>query len=523
MSVTSTRRSFTPIWSMRFLKRSWVIGLGSLRFSIPAAIAFASSTPIQIGRVFRFSLSRNMTMVDWVTGSIVIPITCISLTMQFSFLAREGMMPGRPDRDATQCPFPVPGGRKVDGLVARSPAAQARGVLHAFPLDQHLHHFPDARGQAFPGVEFLQGLEAIETLSRFRRGYGSRHAGSAGPRSRGEPEKEGGIVPDFLHDRQRLPEIFLRLAREPDDEIRRECDPGPRFSYLFDPPEIFLSRVPAPQGGQDPVRPRLDRQMDMRAKEIDLGKKADRLPVQVPRMRGKEPYSPDSPDSGYPPEEFGERDLPLFFPVGVHVLPQEDHVAYAPVRQFVDLRKDLPGGPADLASADIRDDAIGAVVVASLHDGHHGARRSVRKIREHVPVAGVAGEVGGNLGVSTFREAKESGQPGDAVRAEHDVDVRRPLPHFRPLLLGEAPPHGDESSLTALLPSPKMAQGAVDLLVRLLPDAAGVQKHEIGIGQGFRGAVISLPEERHHPGRVHLVHLAAECLDVYAPDHSFSL
>src|SRR3989337_3036823 len=77
------------------------------------------------------------------------------------------------------------------------------------------------------------------------------------------------------------------------------------------------------------------------------------------------------------------------------------------------------------------------------------------------------------------------------------------------------------SRLPGLLRSPKMAQGAVDLLVRLLPDAAGVQKHEIGIGQGFRRAVIFLPEERHHPGRVHLVHLAAECLDVYAPDHDF--
>src|SRR3989304_2641230 len=200
MTMTPSRRSYPPIWSMRFLKRSWVIGLGSLRFSSPAAIAFASSTPIQIGRVFRFSLSRNMTMGDWVTGSIVIPITCISLTMQSSFLARERMMPGRPDRDAAQCPFPVPGGRKVDGLVARSPAAQ----------------------------------------------------GGRGPRALGEPEKEGRIVPDFLHDRQRLPEIFFRLAREPDDEIRRECDPGPCLSYLFDPAEIFLSRVSAPHGGQDP-------------------------------------------------------------------------------------------------------------------------------------------------------------------------------------------------------------------------------------------------------------------------------
>src|SRR4030067_402283 len=213
MSVTSTRRSFTPIWSMRFLKRSWVIGLGSLRFSSPAAIAFASSTPIQIGRVFRFSLSRNMTMGDWVTGSVVIPITCISLTMQSSFLARERMMPGRPDRDAAQCPFPVPGGRKVDGLVARSPAAQARGFLHALPLDQHLHLFPDPRGQAFPGMEFLQGLEAIEPLSRLLRGDGSRHAGSAGPRSRGEPEKERKIVTDLLHERPQLPEIFFRLPR----------------------------------------------------------------------------------------------------------------------------------------------------------------------------------------------------------------------------------------------------------------------------------------------------------------------
>src|SRR3970282_304801 len=64
---------------------------------------------------------------------------------------------------------------------------------------------------------------------------------------------------------------------------------------------------------------------------------------RVPRVRSEEPDSPDSPDPGYPPKQFGERDLPFLFSVGVHVLSQKDHLADAPLRQFPDLTNDFRG------------------------------------------------------------------------------------------------------------------------------------------------------------------------------------
>src|SRR3990172_3936054 len=374
MSVTSTRRSFTPIWSRRFLNRSWVIGLGSCRRSSPAAIEFASRTPIQIGRVFRFSLSRRMTMGDWVTGSIVMPITCISLTMWSSFLAGERMVSGGPDFDAAQSRMPARYRGKVYGLVARGASAQTRGILRAFSLDQHFHRLPDACGQAVPGVPVLEGLEAMEPLACLLRGHAAGHICGTGPPPRGKPEGEGGIVPDFFHDRQRILEVFFRLPRESYDEIRGERDSGHCHPKVADLAEVFLPRVSAPHGGQDALGPRLDRQVDMGAKGIDLGEEADRLPVQVPRVRSEETDSPDSPDPGYPPKQFGERDLPFLFPVGVHVLPQKDNPPH-----------DVGGGPADPAAPHMGEDAIGPEFAASLHAGPRGACRPARKIGKNLP------------------------------------------------------------------------------------------------------------------------------------------
>ena len=76
----------------------------------------------------------------------------------------------------------------------------------------------------------------------------------------------------------------------------------------------------------------------------------------------------------------------------------------------------------------------------------------------------VFGQIGGYRSALSLRKANEIGQAGDAVRAEHDIDVRGPFPQGSPLLLGEAPSYRDEAPFPVALPSPKRAEGAVDLL-----------------------------------------------------------
>ena len=46
--------------------------------------------------------------------------------------------------------------------------------------------------------------------------------GGLGAPPRREDEGEGGVVADLVHDLQRLAEVVLGLAREPDDDVGRD-------------------------------------------------------------------------------------------------------------------------------------------------------------------------------------------------------------------------------------------------------------------------------------------------------------
>ena len=113
--------------------------------------------------------------------------------------------------------------------------------------------------------------------------------------------------------------------------------------------------------------------------------------------------------------------------------------------------------------------------------------------------------------------AQEGRGPGQIVGPEHHVDVRCPLADLLPVHLGQAPAHRDLHAGSALAQCLEVAQVPVELVVRILTDAAGVEDHHIGrleIGGGHQSVG---DQGTRQPFRVVLVHLAPEGSDVEGP------
>jgi hypothetical protein len=105
---------------------------------------------------------------------------------------------------------------------------------------------------------------------------------------------------------------------------------------------------------------------------------------------------------------------------------------------------------------------------------------------------------------------QQLGGPVHVVGAEHHVDPGRLVTNEVAVLLGEAAGHHDLHVRPAVLDPLEVAEVAVELVVGVLPDAAGVEHHHIGLGiAGSRNQAVGLEETGDALGVV-LVHLAPE-------------
>ena len=100
-------------------------------------------------------------------------------------------------------------------------------------------------------------------------------------------------------------------------------------------------------------------------------------------------------------------------------------------------------------------------------------------------------------GPSVRASCSSSGGPVHVVGAEHHVHVRRPLPHQVAVLLGEAAGHHDLEARALRLERLQVAEGAVQLVVGVLPDAAGVEDDDVRVlGTLGLGQPVGLEEAR---------------------------
>ena len=215
-----------------------------------------------------------------------------------------------------------------------------------------------------------------------------------------------------------------------------------------------------------------------------LGHGLDRLGSEVFRVGAGEAHPSDAVDGPDGPQQLGEqrppaRDVPA---IGVDVLAEERDLHDAVRRQAPDLSHQFVEGPADLPATDGGDDAEGALVVAADLDRHprrvgqvadgQGGREVVVLTRRLFP--DLDDRPGGG------RLAQQGGGPPDVVGPEHDVHLGRPLADEVPVLLGQAAGDGDLEIGAAVLQRLEVAEVAVQPVVGVLSDAAGVQEDDVG-------------------------------------------
>ena len=166
---------------------------------------------------------------------------------------------------------------------------------------------------------------------------------------------------------------------------------------------------------------------------------------------------------------------------------------------------------APLPAARGRHHAVGAGLVAALHDGDVG------------PVGVVALRVGRIEGLAGFQAqprdpavaalqfGDEFRQAAVARRTTHQADVRRALEDPQSLLLGHAAQHAEHPAVGRSL---KLLQTAVDLLLGFVADAAGVVQHQVGVVRAGGFGIAHGDERAGDSLGVVDIHLAAERLDV---------
>ena len=107
----------------------------------------------------------------------------------------------------------------------------------------------------------------------------------------------------------------------------------------------------------------------------------------------------------------------------------------------------------------------------------------------------------------------------DRPGAERDVDSRVELEDPLALRLRVAAPDGDHTVGILALARGRLAEVRGELRVRLLPDRAGVEDDDVGLGGGGRLPEAELLEHALDALRVVRIHLAAERGDEIAPRH----
>ena len=342
------------------------------------------------------------------------------------------------------------------------------------------------------------------------------HGRRLSPASRREDERERAVVADFLDDLERLLEVPIGLAREADDDVRRQGEVGDPSPHLVREPEVALPAVRPLHRLQDARRARLERQVCVLADRIALGHGGDQLAPKVLGVRAREADALDSRNGIAGPQQLGE----VRFDVGrqvsaprVDVLPQESELANALLGELGHLRQDLSGPSADLLPAHLRDDAVRAHRVAAHRDLHP---------RLEAPLA-VRGEAGGERPLLADAEARARclsprAQPlaevRDRARSEGDVDEGVEVEQALALRLRVAAADGDHLLAVALLEGACLGDARSEAQIGLLADGARVEDDDVGLVLRRRLAQSELLEHALDALGVVGVHLAAERGDV---------
>ena len=253
--------------------------------------------------------------------------------------------------------------------------------------------------------------------------------------------------------------------------------------------QVLVPRVPPVHPGKHCIAARLGGKVDVAAYLGQFRKTADQFRRYIFRVGRGEANPLDSIHSSHSCQQTGESKL-LFFlqSVRIDVLPQQGYLFDSLARHSRYLPEYLAGGAADFAPADMGHDAVGAEIVAPLHDGNEPGDATGRiiegeEIRPGFPIE----KIDLNRTAPLFGSLDHFRQQVQVVGAEYEIKVGHLFQEPFPFLLGDAAADRQDKPAVSLLQPLEPCQVVVDLLLRLRPDAARIENDEVGAGGIFNG------------------------------------
>jgi hypothetical protein len=294
------------------------------------------------------------------------------------------------------------------------------------------------------------------------------------------------------------------------------------LSFLYQRLELE-HRVAALHRRQDAVGTRLHRQVQVRDQLGDAAIDVDQALRHFARVGGGVADAFDAGHVGQGLDQKGEvGGIPVVRRalVGIDVLAEQGDLAHAALRQRRNLGDHVGEGTRYLLAARIGHDAETAVFRAAFHDRDEGGGSGHAGRRQRVELFDLGkGDV--DLRASAFPSRGDHlRQAVQGLRAEYQVDVRRPRDDRRALLAGDAATDADHQVRVELLQVPHPAEVVEHLLLRLFAHRAGVEQDDVGfLGIVGLDRTVAAGQYVGHLVGVVFVHLATEGADEHFLGH----
>ena len=337
--------------------------------------------------------------------------------------------------------------------------------------------------------------------------------------------------------------LRVRLAAEADDEIAGDRGVRHRLRDLGEHLAVRLDRVAALHPPQHGVAAALGRNVQIGRDLRQIAHRLQEIGRHVLGVIRDELQPADALDLVQLVEQVGQanrlRAGRVF--VAVDGLAEQCDFQAAVVGQMADLFDNFGGRAALLRPAHPRHDAIGAELIAAERHPHHRLRKGVRTIfpkNSSDPFSPFSQREAGETLFdrrSTARIAVEADfhplsaagshvfeqgwQLAQLPWADHQIDVRGAAEDLLLILLGHAAQHADDRVRIPLLDLFQPAQGAVNLILGMLPHAARVQQNHVGPADAIDQFMARAQQVGRDQLAIEHVHLAANSLDIASARH----
>ena len=358
----------------------------------------------------------------------------------------------------------------------------------------------------------LEGHQAVEVGKLLLPGHGVVHLGGGGAHPGGVDKGEQGVVAHLFKHLQGVLKLLSGLPGEAHDHVGGKHDVGDEGLQRPDLFQILLPGVAAVHHLQNAVVARLEGQVKHRGHLFAPGHGLKELLGGVLGVGGHKANEEVAGDVVDLRQQVGKvHGVVQVLAVGVYVLAQQGNVLVPLLHQLPHLGENVLGLPGALPAPDIGHDAVGAEVIAAVHDGHPGLHLV---LAHHGDALGDgAGQVGGlehpapggEQAVDKLRKAPQHLGAKDQVHMA--VGFLDFLSHMG--LLGHAAAQADELAGVAALHVDQRPQVTQHPLLGVLPDGAGVDDDDVGLLLVLGEAVAHLPKIAPDALGVGLILLAA--------------